>query len=887
MKTLKDKILSFLSINNDGVRNYTLHYLEAVILSFSFPPNEPLLVATKKGTTSARESTDITYFDLSMIPTGNNDLDSEQLSKDGEKYIQLLIDTTQKSEISLTNLSIIFQILFNIAKQRLIFWNKIIPTLCAFPHHWPRHFSPSQIQSLTKLIKGILLFLLRMPKCLEYQDDIADALITCEVKLDTIEEYKKFAKRALPKKTREEELFPEKKAKISDIFKDVDESRLLYSTPLGRLSNLQMANAVTGYLSTNNLPQPSQQLPKASFQLISGIIMQMFHGSKENDQAFVHSFITHTESVMKNEVKLESIIKEEEKELTEEEIENFINDFKEKTILISEEKKKEMIMFRWRKMLENEKLFEIENSIDLRNSIVSRFVSFQPLENNIFIPELFSFVLQNSQKRFDLLIQYFYQEYSNQIINNKGDRYEQVLNQFLYILKEKLEGNELLFSKLLTDIPKLTNSCFELIQEFLKDSIKFHISIKGLRDIILEREKSRKLALGLLLDCCFKEDDILRSSSIKIISNDIYNISSLYSIIEQVSFDKFKLVLKNIDLKNEIKIESQESMDIIKSENETNDWNENNTLSNIQLFLTLCIQKPELLEKVFQVYNEINCLPNQYPKKSILLEMKNIIPKLGFGCEYLLNFLKNFYNEELTLMITQTLIETLKIGVQPPSNFLTIIKEICENKNVPKLYVVMIPYLSKDEIKDSLKNIITLPDNLLKVSLDRIIKLSSNTNSLSLSGLLIHLHELEHDKLQNAVNAINICMTYPSICNKNILKPTITTLLEMNPLPNSLMRTMIQSLATSDMEDFILNSLEKLVKKKIWLNPMLYEGFVKCCTSQSLRPKSIEILTNCPVKDIQKAFEIDKTNVILQSMKELLNNKKIKSKELINLLEKI
>lgn len=874
--------MSFLSSNNDGVRNYTLHFLESLILSFSSPPNEPLLVATKKGTTSARESTDSSDFDLSMIPSVNSHLKTEQLIKDGEKYIDLLISTSQKTDISVTNISVIINILLNISKQRLCFWEKTIPTLCAFPHHWSKHFSGSQVQSLTKLIKGALLFLLRMPKCLEYQDDLADSLILCEVKLDTIEQFKSYAKRALPKKTREEELYPEKRLKIQDIFKEVDESRLLYSTPLGRLSNIQMTNAVIEYLSKNNLPTVTQSLPRANFQLISGLVMQMFQGSRENDQAFVHSFITHTESSIKTEVKLESIVKEDEKEMTQEELERFVQEFRDKSISLSEEKKKEMVLFRWRKMLENEKMIEIENSIDFRNGLISRFVSFQSIENNSYISDLFSYVLQNPHKRLSLLIQYFYQEYSNQLLLKQGDRYEKILNQFLSILKEKFEGNEFIVSKLFVDLPKLTPSCLELIQDFLQDSIKFQIGIKCLRDIILEREKSRNESLEILLECCFKEDEILRSSSIKILSNDVYPIQN--NLIEEKSFERLKLITK----KNEMIIKQEnDSMDIVKNEVESNEWNEQKSLSNIQLFLTLCVQKPELLEKVYEIYNEINCSPNQYPKKSLLLEIKNLISKLGFGCEYLLKFLTEFYNEEISLMIIQTLIETLKIGSIPPMNFLNIVKEIYEKKNAPKLLVLIIPYLSKDEIKDSLKNLITLPESLLKVALDRIIRLSSNTNSLSLSSLLLHLHELEFEKLQNSVNAIDICMTYPSICNKNILKPTITTLIEMNPLPNSLMRTIIQSLATSGMEDFILGILEKLIKKKIWLNAKLFEGFVKCCLAQSLRPKSIEILTNLPLKEIQKSFELDKSNVILSGMKELMNNKKIKSKELISLLEKL
>jgi hypothetical protein len=71
--------------------------------------------------------------------------------------------------------------MFNIAKQRKIFWGKIVPAITKFARSIPTHLTSSQIASIEVSLKSILLYLLRMPEMKEYRESIVDSLHALQV----------------------------------------------------------------------------------------------------------------------------------------------------------------------------------------------------------------------------------------------------------------------------------------------------------------------------------------------------------------------------------------------------------------------------------------------------------------------------------------------------------------------------------------------------------------------------------------------------------------------------------------------------------------------------------------------------------------------------------
>ena len=80
-------------------------------------------------------------------------------------------------------------------------------------------------------------------------------------------------------------------------------------------------------------------------------------------------------------------------------------------------------------------------------------------------------------------------------------------------------------------------------------------------------------------------------------------------------------------------------------------------------------------------------------------------------------------------------------------------------------------------------------------------------------------------------------------------------LLEQQPLPTLLMRTVIKALrAYPRLENFVLNNiLQRCIVKQVWSQKAVWEGFVKCC--QQTMPKSFPVLLQLPPAHLRTVFE--------------------------------
>lgn len=78
-------------------------------------------------------------------------------------------------------------------------------------------------------------------------------------------------------------------------------------------------------------------------------------------------------------------------------------------------------------------------------------------------------------------------------------------------------------------------------------------------------------------------------------------------------------------------------------------------------------------------------------------------------------------------------------------------------------------------------------------------------------------------------------------------------LMEQNPLPTLLMRTVIQSHSLyPKLIGFVMNILQQLIQKQIWKQKKVWEGFIKCC--QRTKPQSFAILLQLPAPQLTTVF---------------------------------
>jgi hypothetical protein len=139
-------------------------------------------------------------------------------------------------------------------------------------------------------------------------------------------------------------------------------------------------------------------------------------------------------------------------------------------------------------------------------------------------------------------------------------------------------------------------------------------------------------------------------------------------------------------------------------------------------------------------------------------------------------------------------------------------------------------------------------------------KIINNTkpsaNTLSPADLLFELHLIDKSKttLKKMMQAIEICFQQKVVVKQEVLSKVLTQLIEVNPIPQLCLRTIIQTVTTvSTMKGFIMNLLKDLIVKEIWKDAQLWIGFMKCV--KLTMPNSLPVVIALPPTQLDEALQ--------------------------------
>lgn len=119
----------------------------------------------------------------------------------------------------------------------------------------------------------------------------------------------------------------------------------------------------------------------------------------------------------------------------------------------------------------------------------------------------------------------------------------------------------------------------------------------------------------------------------------------------------------------------------------------------------------------------------------------------------------------------------------------------------------------------------------------------------------MHAIDTSQAELKLIVKATSLCIAEKEVYTHEVLGVVMQQLIEMNPLPTLLMRTVIQSHTLYPrLSGFITNLLQRLIVKQVWKSKLIWDGFVKCC--QKLQPQSMGVLIQLPAAQLQDALSI-------------------------------
>lgn len=133
---------------------------------------------------------------------------------------------------------------------------------------------------------------------------------------------------------------------------------------------------------------------------------------------------------------------------------------------------------------------------------------------------------------------------------------------------------------------------------------------------------------------------------------------------------------------------------------------------------------------------------------------------------------------------------------------------------------------------------------MVKTALHRLLQhppQAGGSAGIAPQDLLVALHCLQQPTspkenqmlpLKRIVEAIQYCIDQRNVYRQDVMAIVLQQLQDITPFPPLLMRTVLQTVARYPKlvsSGFITGLLSNLVRKQIWTDKRLWEGFVKCC----------------------------------------------------------
>ncbi|KAI8144483.1 Symplekin tight junction protein C terminal-domain-containing protein [Fennellomyces sp. T-0311] len=466
---------------------------------------------------------------------------------------------------------------------------------------------------------------------------------------------------------------------------------------------------------------------------------------------------------------------------------------------------------------------------------------------------LVDFIVADLPLRHELALEWLHEEFHCDTMTKRRDpEHQPTYFKWLLLLLQKgiptLEAKDKTLTKLMLDAPALNTEAIDILRRNMREEPQRFVScVSTLRDLVAHRPPVREVCLNVLLDYCINPDVKMRSTSIVAVKKWVPDHQAIAPKVEAYAIQALQtLTMASLG-------EDKSENDEMETDKEA--WKEQDVVRHAELFFALCAKKNDLLDELFNVYIHAA----EQVQRLIRQHIFNLIKSIGMNSPKLLDVIRHFPpgGETLVIRILVALCDT----VRPTPELVSAVKSVYQERNLDaKFLIPIVSGLGKEDLRQNLSKIVELLNNtegqrkVVKKVFSRIVSSSATVAApMTPTELLLALHEMEENvPLPKAVEAINICFTMPDAFEAKYVSAALRHLAEQPKIPILLMVTMIRTVSVyKNLVQFILQLLEKLIKKKVWTYPKLWDGFVKC--TERTQPESVKMVANLPqaqLKDI-------------------------------------
>ncbi|XP_050439489.1 symplekin [Adelges cooleyi] len=858
LSNLKSYAINMVDNDNEGIRTQVIKFMEMVIL-----------VQTYK----CEGGVDIKHdMSLEDIPLTLKVTRRRRLEDEAKVVFDLLSRFVHSGNVCCANLITCMRSLIVIAKLRVSFIGKVLVVLETLPKNMPSSLTTSQSISVNKNLKQQLLSLLRIPASTEHQQTIGKILLDIGATNQEIikalqvlsknEDSKKLL-RSLKRKNDDKEDrkldkedIPDKKRCTESLVKLDPE--LVKTWILERFSSQTVAELVMAFMV--KLPSKMPSSFQSNYTPISaaGTDSQIKHLAEILTAQVCSSNVPIPElnTCKLHDTEASEIIKEGIIKNNDNEENMFLSmpaELNVKMYRIDSTEAEKLAHDALLRILGTGKLVMSKTCKEIRLKAISRMAV---MCNDDFRNTILDYIELDMANNLNLCLSWLYEEYSmNQGFTKLPTMFrnslssEQNYNTVLCSLIraalniENLKEKEDILTALYIESPNITDDAVDILKDICS---KHTFGLYILNELVTKRPPRQLVYLNALLFYTSHNDIELRQIALNYTSK-LYKNNDLKNIIEE--YATFYLGFLRLPQPPDV-LFGQESGRLIKSEI----WDDDSTTACLYLYFMLTANNYELIHELASVFVHAK----GEVKRSIIKLLPQPIQNMPMNSPEMFRLLEDIPKGAETMVLRVLHIATEK--EIPSIELVSKVKKLYDNQLVEVRFLVPIMSgLDKKYILNVLPQLIKLNPNVVKEVFNRILGINtsnSNTNpSVSPAELLIALHTMDTDPndLKFIIKATSLCFAEKSVFTQEVLAIVMQNLMEVNPLPTLLMRTVIQSLSTYPrLIGFIMNILQRLILKKVWYQKTQWEGFIKCC--QKTKPNSFQVLLQLPPEQLENVL---------------------------------
>ncbi|GIX99472.1 symplekin [Caerostris darwini] len=874
---LKNEIMYLMDCDNEGVRAMAVKFMECVIITQSYRDK------------FSESKSDLA---LDVIPMILKVFRPRKLEEESKEFFQKIVDFHGASHVSSCNLMVCMQVLTTVARKRFQFFSKVLQAFESLHANLPPTLSQSQVSSVRKLLKLQLFILVKHPGAVEFHSQISIMLSDlgatpvqinrCFPMIDHKKRLKSDGSES--KQVRTSDISDSKPGSTSSVLTKTSHIDTTAADLVSKLNNVNVADLVL--VSMLNLPD----IMPAHFQNTYTPIAAAGTETQINHLARLLTTQLTVAGLVKAEAKEEkehiSDDDDDEEEETKQ-IQTVIGlktdnkpkkqgivlmpsgstalkvkrskriDFQSQVKPLTELESKRFSQAAFNRILKAEKIIAKKGGAAMRTKILTTLAS---QFGGDIAADLKQYVLENPKGRLDLAFSWLYQEYSSYkgfegSTGVASERYEEVANQLLNGILEGDEQNHVLFSRFFLDLPIITESMAESLKVICNNEKLTEQALEIAKNMSLRRKPQKLLFLSVIADLTLHENNEVRSKAVDT-AVDLYLSGHMGSFIEAFASRSLKFLLNT----------SPQMADFALFKELPDIWTDDIIKVCLHLYFALLPINHSLICDLGSVY--VETAPEV--KRTILRALEIPVKKMSMTSPELLRFVENCPQGAETFVTR--IIHVLTDKAPPSIELVSRVRDLYKKRVQDVRFLIpIINGLTKQEVINALPELIKLNPTVVKEVFHRLVG-SNLVSPLSPTDLLVALHNIDSSQcnLKTIIKATSLCFEEKQVYTAAILGVVLQQLMEQNPLPILLMRTVIQSFANHpSLIGLVNNILNRLVTKQVWNQPKIWEGFIKCC--QRTKPRSLQVLMQLPppqLKEVMSSYP-DLRDALINDIKSL------------------